>query len=170
MAWKRPKSPIQHIDAEELRHLTVYNPETGIMTWTGKGRMQKAGAEIGHIDGHGYRVAMIRGKNYQVHRLAWLHVHGELPEEIDHVNMNRLDNRLENLRAADRQKNSFNKVAYSNNKLGIKGVHFSQNRFVSQIMVNGKRIHLGTYKTPEEARSAYIDAANKYFGEFCNVG
>lgn len=87
-------------------------------------------------------------------------------EEVDHEDGNGLNNKRDNLRIATRMQNSANKGAQHNNKLGVKGVSERRGGYVAVISVNKKRIHLGDYKTIEEAKQAYDEAAKKYFGDF----
>jgi AP2 domain/HNH endonuclease len=87
---------------------------------------------------------------------------------VDHINLNKLDNRKCNLRLATRAQNSQNRPVLKNNLLGIKGVRLYERtgRFVARIRVCGKLLHLGYFNTPEEASDAYWRAAQNYFGEF----
>jgi hypothetical protein len=98
--------------------------------------------------------------------LAWLYVHGEFPLFIDHVNGDRADNRLDNLRLASKQQNQQNRGVQRNNKLGVKGVIKTSSAFVAAITVNRRNIHIGSFRTLEAASAAYGAAAVKYFGEF----
>lgn len=91
-------------------------------------------------------------------------------EQVDHINMNGLDNRRENLRLATHSQNNHNRTQYRNNKSGYKGVNKRGHRWYAAIKVNGKQIHLGTFDTPEQAYEAYKQAAIKYHGEFANFG
>lgn len=88
--------------------------------------------------------------------------------DIDHINGNRLDNRIENLRFATRSQNKMNAKVYKNNKLGLKGVHFVEktHKFRASITLNKKKSMLGTFKTKEEAARAYDKKAKELFGEF----
>lgn len=113
------------------------------------------------IDGSGYAVSRVDGKTTGMHKFL-------LPgnQEVDHINNDRLDNRKSNLRGATHLQNSKNKKPGKNNKTGYKGVCFKRNRFVAQICVNQKVKHLGYFATPEEAATAYNEAAKTYHGEF----
>lgn len=98
-----------------------------------------------------------------VHRLAWLYVHGEWPtEQIDHINQNPVDNRIANLRPADKSQNVQNiDAAYGSS--GYRGVSFDSrcgdgNSWRARIMVDGKSHSLGYYATAEEAHDAYLAA------------
>ena len=141
------------ITAERLRGLMTYDPDTGVLAWS------DTGAEAGYRGV--YRQVGIGGRLYYAHRLAWLYMTGEWPEaDIDHANGDRLDNRWENIRAANRSENNQNLGQRSDNKSGFKGVWWNRaNRnWSSQIQVRGKRYCLGNYPTAEQAYSAYLDA------------
>lgn len=91
--------------------------------------------------------------------------------EPDHKNLNRTDNRKENLRPATRQQNSWNKGPHKDNKLGVKGIvqHPENGRYRSSIFIDGKRKHLGYFDTIEEAKKAYDSEAKIYHGEFVHA-
>jgi len=94
------------------------------------------------------------------------------PSAIDHINGDRDDNRIENLRLANSQQNQANSKVRTNNKSGFKGasLHSLSGLYMSRIMVDGKTKLLGYFKTPEEANVAYTKAAKEAFGEFSNGG
>jgi hypothetical protein len=93
--------------------------------------------------------------------------------DVDHINGKKLDNRKSNLRIATRSQNMKNSKAKSTNPSGYKGVNLRRFRWVNtwraSIEVKGKQIHIGSFKTPEEAAHAYDQAAKKYFGEFAKL-
>jgi len=115
---------------------------------------------------------MVDGQQYPNHHLAWLWVHGELPKgQLDHINGDRLDNRIANLREASQTENMGNCIKHRDNKSGYKGVFpLRGKRWQAQVCRNGVKHHLGTFETPEEAHAAYCDAASKVFGEFARTG
>lgn len=126
------------------------------------------GCASGYQRKDGYRYVRANKVKFFEHRLIWFIVLGELPEQIDHVNMCRYDNRWSNLRAATPAENNRNRKAQSNNALGIKGVwqHKKTGRYKAIIYVDKRRIMLGTFNTPEEASEAYQRAAKEHHGTF----
>lgn len=143
-----------------------YNPETGIFTWKFNGtRGVKAGDVAGSKMTHGYIALSIGGKKALGHRIAWLFAHGEFAQgNIDHINRNKSDNRISNLRLATYEQNAQNRLKNSKNTSGFKGVtwHKRDKKWQAAITVSGKVLHLGYYKDPKEASIAYIEASKKY--------
>lgn len=154
------------ITQEKLKDVLDYNEETGDFTW----KIRIAGVvEIGDVAGckvaHGYIKIIINKEQYYAHRLAWLYVHGVWPEnQIDHINHDRSDNRLENLRCVTRQGNNRNTKLYKNNKSGVTGVARARNfnRWIAKIKVSGKEIVVGSFKDKFEAICARKSAEVKY--------
>lgn len=160
---------------QELSVWLNYNQETGVFTFAKVGSVRdwscrKVGDVAGGVDSaRGYRLLRIVGKKYYAHRLAWLWVHGELPPkgvDIDHVNGDRDDNRISNLRLATRAQNNQNQKRRPSAS-GLKGAHYSQGKWRSHITPpDGKQIYLGTFASKEDAHEAYVTAATRYFGEY----
>ena len=126
-----------------------------------------AGKRAGCIEPGGYRVIHLDSRTCKEHRLVWLYIHGEpVPIQIDHIDGNRSNNRIDNLRPATPGQNQANKVVSSQSMLGIKGVQAYKGSFRAHIRLNGKGMHLGTFPTIEEATAAYREAAIRLFGEF----
>lgn len=155
---------------EWVRAALDYHPETGLMFWrlpTSKRRQQ--GALAGTVNKWGYRVIQINGRLYTVHRLAWFHAHGVWPEDdLDHINGDRDDNRMANLREATRSQNSVNGKLRVNNSSGFKGVCWdkSKQRWSVSVYLNGKQTRIGRFRTLEEASDAYRRAADELHGPF----
>lgn len=151
------------ITQARLKELLTYDPDTGIFYR----RQAVPGHKVGEVVGfnwNGYKGIKLDGKGYQAHRLAWLYVYGEHPKhEIDHINRDKMDNRINNLRDIPKYRNRENQNApYKNNKLGMQGVSKYRNKYKAQIQVQGKVTYLGTYSTPEEAHEAYKEAKKLY--------
>lgn len=156
---------------ELLKKLLHYDPESGVFTWLVQPRRAVyPGARAGHVHkGSGYFLIKIDGRNYLGSRLAWLYMTGDWPQAmVDHENMDRADTRWDNLRAATRKQNCANRAAAKSKKLPIKGVYERKNgnSGSASIRVDGRLIHLGTFKTPQLASEAYSNAAHKHYGEF----
>ena len=137
-----------------------YEPETGRFFSM---RPCNEGLEIGSINkSNGYKYLNIYGKAYRASRVAWLCAHGKWPKNhVDHINGDRTDNRLENLRDVTRTVNNQNiHRPFKTNKLGFLGVDLDKksNRYRASIRHNGKNRTLGRFKTPEEAHEAYVKA------------
>ena len=114
----------------------------------------------------GYAVShKLDGSNIRQHRLI---LNPNVDEIIDHKNQNRLDNRKNNLRIANKQTNGINRPCNTNNKLGVKGVNLQSDgkKYMAKIMVNGKTIYLGSYNTIEEASKVRMAKEKELFGEF----
>jgi len=156
------------LDPAELKERLSYDPNSGVFRWkTCTKRHVVVGQIAGTIDKHGYRVIYVKGYLYFAHRLAWLYVYGKWPDsELDHINLDPLDNSINNLRIANRSENTANQRSKTNNLLGIKGVYKHRNRYVAQITVQRKKKYLGCFKTPKEAHAAYVCAAKEAFGAF----
>jgi hypothetical protein len=154
---------------DRLRELLHYNPETGVFTRKTGSRAFKVGEEAGYVNTDGYRRLMIEWKRYQAHRLAWLYMTGDWPtKEIDHINGDKSDNRFSNLRQASSAENSRNVKRHVDNASGFKGICFHKysGRWMARIKTDGKCKSLGYFGTPEEAHTAYRDAALKLHREF----
>lgn len=165
------------LQAKRLRELLDYDPRTGVFTWRIKRRGRPyghipAGTRAGSLWATGYRIICIDGKSYRAGRLAFLWMTGKWPPNlVDHINLDRSDDRWCNLRKATRTQNGANRPVHTNNALGMKGVCYeaSRKKYKAYIMVCGRTMNLGRFNTAEEAQAAYTIAADKYFGEFARV-
>lgn len=162
------------ISQEELKEILHYDPETGIFTRrvASANNKMKVGQVAGNID-RGYVRIMVMGRLYRAHRLAWLYVHGRFPpDEIDHINGVRGDNRLCNLRPATKSQNGMNRGAIRGKTSGYKGVswHKRDKKWHAQATVDGNHHCLGYFDTAEEASVAYQSFVMPIHGEFYNGG
>ena len=140
-----------------------YDPETGIFTWKSSKGFRVKGAQAGSKCRRGYLCIGVGGKIHKAHRLAWLFVHGVFPSgQIDHIDRNKSNNRIANLRDVGQSINQENRLdARTDNKVKALGVsRWTDGRpgFKAQIKVRGKVCYLGTFDTAEAAHSAYIEA------------
>ena len=161
------------ISAEELRRRLHYNPTTGVFTRVLATIGKREGSVAGTTRPDGYIQISIDRRFYPAHRLAWLYTKGVWPAHlVDHINGDRSDNRLANLRPATNSENLRNSRRNVRNKCGFKVVSRSRNgrRWLAFIRVDGVNTNLGTYDTAEQAHRIYFEAAQRHFGSFANAG
>lgn len=163
-----PMKPL--ITHTELLRLLAYDPKTGVFTEKTYRRKRKPGDAPGGKSPQGYWYIGVAGRQYPAHRLAWFYVYGVWPtNQIDHVNNNRLDNRISNLRSVDRSTNLHN-TTYTRSKHGVRGVHLvspskrkrTKKHWRASICIAKKRVHLGQFYTFEEAVAARKAAEKQY--------
>lgn len=137
----------------ELKDYVRYEPESGFFYWVKTSSpIREAGNRAGSFDGR-YRGIQIKGKRYQEHRLAWFFYYGEWPVAyIDHINGDKQDNRIENLRLVDAFKNMQNQMKHINGKYW--GVHFVRNKWHASIKYGKESIHIGVFDHELEAKGA----------------
>lgn len=155
---------------DRLKELIHYDPDSGHFTWLVKrGRSAIVGSVAGTTKSRGYRQIYIDSKPYLAHRLAWFYMHGSWPEqEIDHINLNRCDNRIRNLRLATRSQNGQNRKVPSHNKSGVLGVHWHRgaHKWEVKLIKERKCIYLGLFQDLELAELVATEARSKYHKEF----
>jgi hypothetical protein len=154
-----------------VRELFDYDPDTGKLSWK-KGSyawIRRPDAHAGTVNNKGYRHVKINGFGYMVHRVIWLYMTGKMPEQVDHIDRDKFNNKWLNLREGETWQNCHNQGNRINNTSGFKGVQQSGDKFVALISVKVKRIYLGKFLTAEEAFEAYKQASFKYAGAFSAV-
>jgi HNH endonuclease len=147
------------LDVQTLKARLEYEPDTGMLRWKqGAFSCEKGCKVAGWVDKRGRRRIFIKRTPYMAHRLVWLYFHGCWPKgELDHIDGNPGNNRIENLRDVTTAQNQQNrKRATRASKTGVLGVIFTKNRFSASITKNGKATYLGRFRTIEEAREAYL--------------
>jgi hypothetical protein len=135
---------------------------------------KKSGSLAGSLfmdrTGKKYWRIKINNKNIFAHRIIWEMFNGPIPDgmEVDHINCEGIDNRIENIRMADRFDNAKNLKIGKRNKSGLKGVYWNKKtqKWMAQIVADNARIHLGSFIAKEEAHKAYCKAAKDLHGEF----
>jgi len=153
-----------------LMSFLSYNPDTGVFIRARNSGHAKAGDIAGSVNKDGGRRIRINGYEYLAARLAWKIIHGTDPAgEIDHINRDRADDRISNLREASRSQNQMNKIVRKTTMSGVKGVTRSGVGWRAVIKHYGNSVHLGTFSTKEQAGNAYKEAAKKYHGEYANA-
>lgn len=156
-----------------IRALFSYDPETGVCVWLPRDGLtgwnkKHAGRRVGSMDSRGYIMTSIDNKSVALHRLIFAYVTGHFPDEIDHANGDRADNRWSNLRPATRSQNLCNKKMSRHNTSGVKGIGYCPRRhkWFAKITLNRRQLWLGYHKTRESAAQAYRDASAAIHQEF----
>lgn len=154
-----------------LRELLDYDPDTGIFRWAVNRSNVKAGTVTGCKANNGYTIIRICGRAMLAHRLAWMHFYQEMPPDlIDHIDGDRANNRIKNLRSATKVVNGQNRRnAQANNKSsGLLGVSFIRHmkKFTAYIDVGGNRTYLGWFEDKHEAHAAYLKAKRELHDGF----
>ena len=155
-----------------LKEVLNYNPDTGIFIFkvcSSNGK-QKTGSVAGNVYRTNNRRAeylriWIDGKRYYSHRLAWLYMYGEWPNNgIDHINGDGIDNRIENIREADNTIQQRNRAQRSDNRSGVTGVFWYKNlnKWCADIKVKGKKIFLGYFDNLDDAAAVRKSAELRY--------
>lgn len=156
----------QILSAERLRELLIYCPETGIFkAKTSRGCIRQ-GQVVGKARPDGYVGLALDGSPYYAHRLAFLYQHSYLPVIVDHINGERGDNRITNLRSADFFINAQNsrKEGVGNSSSRFRGVSAAGKKWAATIMANGKYGHLGRYASEAHAAFVYDSASIELHG------
>lgn len=157
---------------DELLSIFTYEPDTGLLRRHSGGRKPYPWRRTGK-DGR-YLVCTIGTKNIYLHRAVFLYHHGYLPEQVDHVDRDTTNNRVENLRAATNAENQYNGRRKSNNRSGAKGVVFHKacksKPWQAKIVVDKRTVSLGYYATVEQASNAYEQGAKQFAKAFAFRG
>lgn len=164
----KPLPPLDYI-----KEILDYNPKTGNLTWKVKASQKKQGDVAGYISKEGYVQIGICSKIYLAHRIAWkIYYSEEPPQFIDHIDGNKSNNIISNLRLASNAENMQNGKIRANNTTGYKGVCFNKKlkKYQANICKDRKQTHLGLFETAEEAHAAYCEAAKKLHGLYYNEG
>lgn len=170
-------------DADVLRQLFTYDPETGEIRHASRHaglfatkhgwaifQGRKLAGRIATSRRNKYLCVSFCGTLYYAHRVAWKMHYGIEPtkHDLDHINGDPMDNRIVNLREASRSQNTMNTPVRSDSASGVRGVKWfaPSKKYLAHIGVNGERFHLGLFDTIQEAQKAYVAAAQKLHGEF----
>lgn len=155
------------IDYDRLVEVFTLNWAGWLCNRFSRGRA-KAGERAGYIDVHGYRRVVIDYKKYYEHHLVWFYVHGEWPDEIDHIDGDRANNAPANLRLCNRSLNNCNRSQRPTGESGLRGAYLDKRslKWYSHIQFGGQVKHLGTFGSAKEANQAFEVAAEQLHGDF----
>lgn len=150
---------------EEIQRHILYNAESGLFTWI-KPHGSRIPGKVGETDKDGYLIIYFKGKRIKAHRLAWFLTYGELPKQIlDHIDGNKCNNRISNLRISTNRLNQINRKIHRDGHLA--GTTFSKRgkKWVAQIQINSLKKTLGKFDTQLEAHEAYMNVLESLTNE-----
>jgi hypothetical protein len=163
------------IDVELFRTLLDYCPDTGVLSRKTNTRTRKnAGSVVGQLTRKGYLQAKFNGVSMLVHRVCYAIHHGVDPGEylVDHIDGDRTNNRITNLRLCNNSQNLMNRRGVpSHSTTRIRGVHFSkkERKYIAHLKLNGKLCRLGAFDDVNEATVVASNARKLFYGEFCGA-
>jgi hypothetical protein len=170
-----PRTPLPLPPQNELRQMLDYKPESGLLIWRYRPELDArwnnrfAGKVAGHISKRGYVQVQVGASLALAHRVIWKWLYDEEPDEIDHRDCSPTNNRAINLRPATHSQNMANRGSNRNRSLP-KGVSLTaRGRYRASINIEGRTVHIGNYKTPEEASAAFGRAVVARHGEFARA-
>lgn len=167
---------MNNLSQEQLKSSLFYAPETGEFVWLKTRQLtRRRGKVAGSLRKRtGYVFLKLFGRSYAAHRVAWMYVYGDWPEKIiDHINGNRSDNKIANLRECSTSQNAMNRPANKNKNGGVKAkgvtIHKASGKFQAAIVDGGEWKYLGLHETEGDAASAYDAACVMAHGAFART-
>lgn len=160
------------ITQHELQNILDYNQLTGVFVWKNPTKYKRSvlGKKAGSLTCNGYIGVRINKKSYLMHRLAWLYVYGKFPNNhIDHINGNRIDNRIINLRDVPQRENARNQKTHRDGHLVGSYFHKGDQKWMARIQINNKQRHIGSFLDQISAHQAYKDCYKEQYG-YCPMG
>jgi hypothetical protein len=154
------------ITQERMKQLLHYNPNTGVFTRIDSNRVDRLGKQPGSRNTKGHVQIRLDGVLYVAHRLAWLYMNGEFPvNQLDHIDGDKTNNKIVNLRDATNKQNQENVPLQVNNTSGYRGVSFDKRlkKFRAYVCHNRQQTTLGFFATSEAAATAAKKARDQFF-------
>ncbi len=163
-------SKIKHVTQERLKELFTLTSEGLFWKTNRPGVVVGTGASLHKSSG--YKVIKVDYRQYREHRLIWLFVYGSLPKTLDHIDGNKLNNRIQNLREANQSQNCHNTRLSSRSTSGVKGVtwHKPTKQWRGRVKLHRKEYSAGYFNDLEKAQIAVCKLREKLHGEFTNNG
>jgi hypothetical protein len=154
------------LSQESLNSILIY--KDGLLYWKVNRGNVKAGSIAGCHAFKGYHIVRIGGKNHYFQRVIFMMHHGYLPVNVDHIDGNPANNRIENLRAATRSQNGLNQKIHKRNKSGFRGVSWNQKmqKWIATCQIDNKQKYLGCFESVMDAAEIVEKFRLQYHGEF----
>jgi hypothetical protein len=159
-------SNIYSISQEQVKDLFTYDDGQLLWKTTGRGRKRK---QAGYKSKIGYTQVRIGKTCFYLHRLIWVYFNGENILEIDHIDGDKTNNRIENLRSTTHSLNSINAKFRRTNTSGFRGVSKEGIKWVARLHIDQTQVNLGRFDTKELASEAYNQAARHHYGDFIKL-
>ena len=161
----------RELTQEYLKACVRYDAETGVFTANLPAGKRQEGDTLGSVASHGYLTVVVAGRSYLAHRLAWFYVHGRWPSLVDHIDRDRHNNRISNLRECTYTENAWNVTPMQGTVSGVEGVNWfaSRKKWVAKISSAGVHRTLGYFDTIEDAAAARARAVEAERGAFLSV-
>ncbi len=159
------------ITQKRLKEVLNYDEFSGAFTWLASGRGRNKDLSAGCKGSGGYLYICVDYRTYLAHRLAWLYVHGHFPKLIDHIDGDKINNRILNLRKATPFQSIGNTPVRKDNTSGYKGVSWEKRhkRWRARIVIDSKDVYLGEFVCKHQAAKAYNEKASEVFGDFARL-
>lgn len=156
LTYEKVNQLLEYLPNGELRRKVTTSPKAIEGTFVGNGDLRR------------YKYFSIDGVKYYNHRIVWFIHHGYMPKQIDHINKNPLDNRIENLRECTQSQNNWNQGVKVTNKSGHKGISWytRDKRWVAKLNIHGKQVVVGHFKNKEDAVKAMEKTRMEIHKEF----
>lgn len=156
---------------QEYLH-SVFTYLDGKLYWKNAFHSSLKNQRAGSVDKKGYRRVTINGKEYREHRLIYAMHNNAVPDQIDHIDGNKANNLIENLRPTDARQNQYNRRLSKANTSGVKNVHWSKTnqKWIVAFKINGKDHRIGAFDDLEVAKIAAVEARTRFHGTFANHG
>ena len=159
------------VTQEEVKQ--AFNYVNGALTWAIRpANCVHIGDKAGFLDNQGYLRVRFKGKLWLVHQLVYVMFHGSVPKMIDHIDQNKTNNCIENLRSVTKAENTYNCKARCNNISGAKNVHWNKRfgKYFVRLKANGVMHYFGAYRDLEFAELVAIEARDIYHKQFAYLG
>lgn len=171
MFWQQQGHQQEQFEIAEMLR-TIFEYVDGDLIWKVKKGRARVGDKVNGLSLNGYKRVGIDGKVYLVHRIIYAMFNNDFPERIDHIDNNRSNNRIDNLRPSTARENGWNALISTSNKSGVKGVswHKKSSKWQAHLRTMLGNEYVGLFTSLDDAKTALAELRNKRHGSFANNG